>query len=174
MTVTNFQASVVNGSLNCTWDATQDFSFLYEDAEVIARLASGVTTWSGILTAGAVYQAQDSATASPDPAPENPVPKRRITIFWDEIPDSVRYEVTVNGSIKGFTAGEASYTYKTPRLPSGLTTITVAAFDAAGNESAAGDFTYEIFDVPNPLQGLVLTQSGATNITATLVAPVGF
>jgi hypothetical protein len=174
MTVTNFNATVSNSSVSLTWDSTEAYSFVFQDAEIVARLGSGITSWAGPYVVGAVYQAQDSATSTPDPSPENPVPKRRITLFWDEVADAATYEVTVNGVVDIVQAGQASYEYKTNRLPSGTATISIASVDAVGNKSAAGDFTYEIYDVPPRVEGLVLTQSGAGNITATITAPVGW
>ena len=75
MTITNFTSNVVNSTVYCTWDATETFSFLYVDAEAQPVLSAGRTEWSGpIYTKGAIYQAIDSATASPVPPPSEKVP----------------------------------------------------------------------------------------------------
>lgn len=175
MTVTNFTATVNNTTVYLSWDATLDFSFVSIDGLTEPVLAAGVTSWSGNWTDGAIYQAVDSATTSPIPPPTEPVPIRRITLFWDEQATAVKYEVLIDGLASFVTAGSPSYSFKSQRLESGERSFSVAAIDAAGNKSPISTLTYVIQDVPNPVQSLILT-NGTTpgDITATLVAPIDF
>lgn len=178
MTITNFKATLNGSVVTCSWDATDDYSFLYADAEMIKALPIGETSYSTSYVSGAIYQAVDSATSSPIPEQLEPVPPRYLQISWEESSetDLAKYEVVLNGSpVKYVNAGSSSYSYRTPRLDSGENTIVVIAIDAVGNKlSEVSTLSYEIESVPLPIQSLSLSQSGAGNITATITPPDGW
>lgn len=178
MTITNFTATLNGPTVTCKWDSDQPYSFVYVDAEMVNARPLGVTEYTTSFVEGAVYQAVDSATASPIPAALEPMPPRYLTIFWDEStePDVAKYEINLNGApVQYQNAGNPNYTYRTPRLESGENSIVVIAIDKVGN--ALGDvseLTYEIESVPPPVEGVALSQSAATNLTVTIVPPAGW
>jgi len=172
VSITNFRAAVSGGNVSCTWDSTLAFSFLYQDAEMIFSTVGN--SWSGPRVEGAVYQAVDSATASPTPDPSEPVPQRHLTLFWNDDPTAIKYEVIIDGSSTFITGGELTYSHKSNRLESGVRTFGIIAIDSAGNRSTIDNLTYEIEVIPPPVEGMSLSQSGAGNITLTLVPPSGW
>ena len=178
MTITNFSARLDGSTVICNWDATELYSWIYADAEMISELPKGVTAWSGAYVSGAVYQAVDSATPTPVPAQLEPMPPKYLRISWNEATDTdlAKYQINLNDGIVGFVdKGSASYIYRTPRLDSGVNTIAVIAIDKAGNKlSTVSELSYEIESVPPPVEGLVLSQSGAGNLTIDITPPVGW
>ena len=176
MTVKNFTATISGGSVIMSWEASEAFSFVYQDAEIIARLGAGVRSLTTSYVPGAVYQVADSATSSPDPPLPYNVPQRRITIEWAGNPDVARYLLDISGFTKSFTGGDPSYSFKTSRLNSGNYLIALTGFDFAGNQSDdSSKLTIIIDDVPPPVQGIVLTQPGGPGtITATITPPTGW
>lgn len=178
MTITNFSATRNQGTVVCNWTSSEDYSFLYQDAEVIASLPLGDTRWSGPYVTGAVYQAVDSATSTPVPLALEPQPRRYIDISWVDlvVADVSSYEVYLDSrKVSTRTAGNGNYTYSTPRLDGGVHELYVLAVDNAGNRLATvSEFTYELEDQPNPVRSSILTQSGAGNITLTLIEPSGW
>ena len=99
---------------------------------------------------------------------------RYITLLWDEIPGAARYEVVIDGVKSSVTAGQPIYSFRSTRLPSGSREFSIVSIDSAGNRSSIDSLTFTIDSLPNPVQSLVLSQSGAGNITATIVAPFVF
>ncbi len=178
MTITNFTATLNGPTVTCSCDSTEDYVFFYVDAEMVFAAPLGVTSYSTNYVDGAVYQAVDSATATPTPAALEPMPPRYLTIFWDEStePDLAKYEINLNGApVQYQNAGSAPYSYRTTRLASGENSIVIIAIDATGNKlSAVSELTYEIEDVPPPVEGIALSQSAATNLTVTITPPSGW
>jgi hypothetical protein len=176
MTITNFSATIQGASVLLSCDSTEDYCFFYADAETVSDTPSiGVTSISIPYVSGAVYQAVDSATQSPVPAPLEPMPPRYIVIEWDESsePDLAQYEIKLNDATVQFqTAGSPSYTYRTPRLESGEMSIVVIAIDQDGNAlSTVSELTYYIEDVPPPVRGIELSQTGAGNLSLEITSP---
>jgi len=176
MTITNFSATLQGASVTLSCDATEDYTFFYADAETVSNTPSlGVTSISIPYVSGAVYQAVDSATQSPVPAALEPMPPRYIEIEWSESsePDLAQYEIKLNDNpVQYQTAGSASYTYRTPRLESGEMSIVVIAIDQDGNAlSTVSELTYYIEDVPPPVRGVSLSQSGAGNLSIEITSP---
>ena len=171
--VRNFKAVVENGTVYCSWDTDRYYSFLYVDMEAIA-LPEGVKAWSGAYVKGAVYQAVSAYTASPVPSPTNLVPYRYITISWADVADTVKYEINIDGGIKYLTSGQGLYSVKSKRLESGVRTFGVIAIDSAGNRSTIKTLTYEIEEVPNPVRGIILSQSDLSKLTVDITPPDGW
>jgi len=106
------------------------------------------------------------------------MPHRYITIEWNESSetDLAQYEIKLNDVTVQFqTAGNPNYRYRTPRLDPGEMSIVVIALDQTGNElSTVSELTYVIESVPPPVRSAILSQSGATNLSITLVEPLGW
>ena len=178
MTISNFQATLEGAIVTCTWNATEDYSFMYADARMVLALPIGVTTWTGTHIPGTVYQAVDSATASPVPAALEPMPPKYMRITWDESAetDLAKYLVELDGvAVRYINSGSPNYTYTTNKLDEGIHTISSTAIDNVGNKLAdVSEFTYYIEDSPPPVRSSALSQSGAGNITLTITAPIGW
>ena len=149
------------------------YSFLYADMQLLTQ-GQGLNSFNTPYTKGTVYQAVDSATDAPIPDPTELVPYRYVTIFWGDTPDAVKYKIDMGGKISYVTAGAGRYSKRSGRLESGEHIFNVVAIDSAGNESEIKNLTHLIDDVPPPINSLVLTQSGNTNITATITPPTGW
>lgn len=176
MTITNFTATIDGPTVTCSCDATEDYVFFYVDAEMVFAAPLGITSYTTSYVDGAIYQAVDSAAASPTPAALEPMPPRYLTISWDEStePDIAKYEINLNGApVQYQNAGNAPYQYRTTRLASGENIIVVIAIDKVGNKlSAVSELTYEIEDVPPPVRSVALSQGAATNLTVTIQEPL--
>jgi len=168
MTVKNLITTVIGSTVYLQWQSTEDYIFIFEDAEIVARLSGSISTYTLPYTNGAVYQVADSVTST-DPALPYNVPQRRCLVYWQGDSDVERYELHIGQTITPYRGGETSYTHRTNRLGSGSYEIKLKAFDSAGNESdSTSTMDLIIDDVPNRINGLSLSQSGAGNITATV------
>lgn len=176
MTITNFSAIPSGSTVTLSCKATEDFVFFYADAEIVSKAPSiGVTSITIFHVPGTVYQAVDSATQSPVPAPLEPMPPRYMEIEWNESSetDLDQYEIKLNGNtVKFQTAGSPDYTYRTPRLESGEAELVVIAIDRDGNKlSTVSELTYFIEDVPPPVRGSELSQSGPGSLSLEITSP---
>lgn len=162
MTVKNTEITNQGSQVTVTWEMTEDYAFVYADAEVIARLPMSVTTWTGRIANGAVVQVVDSSTATPDPAATDPQPQRYVEVIWYPVDDLdiVAYHLYMNGVLQTTRdIGQTSYTFKTGRLLSGDYTFEAKAEDTSGNLSTVSTLPITIDEVPPPTLGLTLTQT---------------
>ena len=172
MTVKNLSIQFRSNTVSLSWDATLDYSTIFVDAEAVVTLPQGITTYQTPYTQGAVYQVNDSADQNTTPTIPYEVPQKRITIQWDGDADVARYELIIDGGIQYFGGGKATYSYSTSRLSAGAHTFGLKGYDQAGNASDdTSTLTVTIYDPPDPIEGLALSQSGAGNITATVTPP---
>jgi hypothetical protein len=177
MTVKNLEQSVSSeGYLTLTWEGTEEFSFVYEDAKVVGVVTTSGRSWWGPYKRNAVYQVVDSATQSPTPAATDPQPPRYMTITWNAVPTAARYAILLDGQSVGlYEHPSDTYTYTTPRLSSGAYTIKVLAYDSAGNvDNVVTSWPFKIDSPPNPIRGITLT-NGTTpgDVSLEIIPPIG-
>lgn len=168
-----------DGYTTIAWVASELYSFVYFDAEMVSDLNPGVTTFRAKVDPRQHIQVNDNST-NEDPGPIDPVPARYAVITWDALdpesnPDVVGYRVYLDGKLVATrTPNAESYTYKTDWLESGAHTLDVYSLDDADNISQMQSLPFDIASEPNHIQCLTITNGSAGgNINIDIVAPEG-
>lgn len=173
MAVTNESYILEGNNLTLDWDATEDYSFVYENNVLIASLPIGVTTLTVPWVASAVYEILDNSVPTP---PANGDPTRdKINLIWSNVPGAVLYEVYLDGQLDSTfeDSGPNVYTYQSPSLSQSIDsagevdalahTITVKSLDQIGNRSILIEFDFPALLPPKPTTDLAVSQPGGPN-----------
>ena len=177
MTTSNLTTTLSrDGYTTILWDATEQYSFVWFDAEMVSNLNPGVTYFRAKVDARAHIQVNDNSV-NENPGPVDPVPGRYAVLTWDALDDIevVEYQVFLDGRrVATRLPNAADYRYKTDWLESGAHVLDVYSVDEAGNLSPMESYPFDIGFEPNPVRGITLTDGSAPgNIDLVIIAPVG-